>query len=149
MRDDKSYFVNQVDKSLQPVFHAALDRFQLGEMSIHGPSHWMKVFNNATLLAQKTDRADLVVCQLFALLHDCAREDDGSDLKHGPRAASYAKELYQLKKLAISQEQLDLLCYACEHHTDGQISNDPTIGVCWDADRLDLPRVGMRINARY
>ena len=29
-------------------------------------------------------------------------------------------------------------------HTDGTISDDPTIGCCWDADRLDLPRVGMQ-----
>jgi uncharacterized protein len=28
------------------------------------------------------------------------------------------------------------------------VSADPTIGVCWDADRLDLPRVGRTIQPR-
>ena len=26
-----------------------------------------------------------------------------------------------------------------EHHTVGGVSDDPTIGACWDADRLDHP----------
>jgi uncharacterized protein len=34
-------------------------------------------------------------------------------------------------------------------HAEGHTSDDPTIGVCWDADRLDLGRVGMRPRARY
>jgi hypothetical protein len=28
-------------------------------------------------------------------------------------------------------------------HNDGETSLDPAIGVCWDADRLCLPRVGI------
>ena len=28
-------------------------------------------------------------------------------------------------------------------HADGTVSSDPTVGACWDADRLDLPRVGI------
>src|SRR5262249_24487970 len=35
-----------------------------------------------------------------------------------------------------------LLYYACAWHERGRVSDDPTIGACWDADRLDLPRVG-------
>ncbi|MCA9794566.1 MAG: hypothetical protein KC910_22315, partial [Candidatus Eremiobacteraeota bacterium] len=27
-------------------------------------------------------------------------------------------------------------------HEKGRVSQDPTIGACWDADRLDLDRVG-------
>jgi hypothetical protein len=27
-------------------------------------------------------------------------------------------------------------------HSDGLVTDDPTIGCCWDADRLDLWRVG-------
>ena len=29
-------------------------------------------------------------------------------------------------------------------HSDGRVSGDPTIGTCWDADRLHLPRVSIR-----
>jgi uncharacterized protein len=39
-----------------------------------------------------------------------------------------------------------LLLRALTEHADGYKSEDPTIGVCWDADRLDLPRVGIQPN---
>jgi uncharacterized protein len=32
---------------------------------------------------------------------------------------------------------------ACAHHTDGLTDGDPTVQTCWDADRLDLGRVGI------
>jgi hypothetical protein len=31
----------------------------------------------------------------------------------------------------------------------GGISNNPTVGTCWDADRLDLDRVGISVDASY
>jgi hypothetical protein len=31
----------------------------------------------------------------------------------------------------------------------GQLSDDPTIGTCWDADRLDLVRVGTQSEPSY
>ena len=34
-------------------------------------------------------------------------------------------------------------------HTHGQLIDEPTIGTCWDADRLDLGRVGTEPEARY
>ena len=43
----------------------------------------------------------------------------------------------------IADSQMDLLCEALKLHNDGQVSEDPTIGTCWDADRMDLPRVGI------
>ncbi|MBB6018173.1 hypothetical protein HNQ04_003450 [Deinococcus radiopugnans ATCC 19172] len=33
--------------------------------------------------------------------------------------------------------------WACKHHASGQTTDEPTLGACWDADRLDLPRVGI------
>jgi uncharacterized protein len=30
-----------------------------------------------------------------------------------------------------------------KHHSDGEVSTDKTIQTCWDADRLDLGRVGI------
>ena len=38
---------------------------------------------------------------------------------------------------------MEKLVFACQTHTDGETSNDPTVGVCFDADRLDLGRVGI------
>jgi uncharacterized protein len=45
--------------------------------------------------------------------------------------------------------EMELLCYACEHHSDGMVLGDPTVQTCWDADRLDLGRVGITPNSRY
>ena len=49
----------------------------------------------------------------------------------------------------LSDAHFALLDYACTWHTHGKLSDDPTIGTCWDADRLDLGRVGMQPKARY
>ena len=43
----------------------------------------------------------------------------------------------------LEDGSFDLLCKACADHADGYVSEDPTIGACWDADRLDLWRVGI------
>jgi uncharacterized protein len=42
-----------------------------------------------------------------------------------------------------------LLEEACIWHTDRDFSDNPTIGTCWDADRLDLGRVGMIPNPKF
>jgi uncharacterized protein len=48
--------------------------------------------------------------------------------------------------LGLPGDRLDLLEAACKGHTDGRTSDDPTIGACWDADRLDLCRLGRAID---
>ena len=51
--------------------------------------------------------------------------------------------------LHLNDAQFELLRYACTHHTDGETTTDPTIACCWDADRLDLGRVGIEPEADY
>ena len=109
--------------------------------SVHGPDHWRRVRRNGFLLATRTG-ADPVVVSLFALLHDSRRENDWADPGHGARGAAYALAL-QGSAFDISDQQLELLHYACTWHTDGLHHADPTIATCWDADRLDLGRVGI------
>ena len=41
-----------------------------------------------------------------------------------------------------------MLYEACARHTDGLTDGDVTIQTCWDADRLDLGRVGKTPNPR-
>jgi uncharacterized protein len=108
----------------------------------HGPSHWLQVEKNAIMLAEQTPDCDMEVARLFALLHDCKRQNEGSDPEHGARAAAFAQELHDRGVLGLDPGQLATLKFAMAHHNGGQVSGDPTIGVCWDADRLDLPRVG-------
>ena len=38
---------------------------------------------------------------------------------------------------------------ACIGHSEGDTSSNPTIAACWDADRLDLGRVGKPPSARF
>ena len=38
---------------------------------------------------------------------------------------------------------------ACEGHSSGRTVEDITVCTCWDADRLDLGRVGIQPKAQY
>jgi uncharacterized protein len=117
------------------------------EICVHGPDHWRRVERNGLLLATRTG-ADLAVVRLFALFHDSRRENDGLDPDHGTRGARYAQSLCG-KAYVLDAERLSLLTFACRWHTDQHHHTDPTIGTCWDADRLDLGRVGVIPNATY
>ena len=115
------------------------------DSNIHGLAHWRQVEFNGLLLAPVTG-ADVTVVRLFALFHDCKREDDGYDELHGGRGADFAKECFEKGLLEITQEQFDKLYHACAFHTKERQSDDATINTCYDADRLDLGRVGMSLN---
>lgn len=137
----RPHWLEAAKKEFENTFHLGLGR--RSEYSVHGPWHWEKVEKNALILAKKTLGADKLVAQLFALIHDTQRQNENDDPEHGHRSAAYAEELFKQGKLEISKEQLAVLMEACKYHNDGQITDDPTIGVCWDADRLDLTRVGI------
>jgi uncharacterized protein len=107
--------------------------------SIHGPEHWRRVKRNGLLIAKQSG-AIVEVVRLFAVFHDSRREHDGWDTTHGECGAEYAAG-QRGKLFDISNEHFELLRYACIWHTHGQLSDDPTIGTCWDADRLDLVRL--------
>lgn len=116
-------------------------RFALGAETIHGPDHWRRVERYGVQVA-KHNGADVLVVRLFAVLHDVCRQTDGIDEAHGARAAEFAAGLHG-EYFELSEERFALLHYACTWHTAGQVSADPTIGACWDADRLDLWRAGI------
>ena len=85
---------------------------------------------------------------LFALSHDTRRWHDGHDPDHGRRAAAAVRELAEAGVLALEPARLRLLCRACAGHADGLTSPEPTVGVCWDSDRLNLWRVGLAPSRR-
>ena len=80
---------------------------------------------------------------LFGLLHDTRRENEHVDPGHGPRAAEYVRELATAGRLELAPARLELLCGAIAEHPNGLVTGDPTVGACWDADRLHLPRVSI------
>jgi len=130
-------------------FDAVWDRvakdFKCDLNSIHGPKHWRRVEENA-LKISATNSAVVDVVRLFAAFHDSRRDSDSFDLAHGEHGARYAAEL-RGNLFDLSDAHFDLLYYACVWHTHGKLSENPTIGACWDADRLDLRRVGIMPSA--
>ena len=135
------------DEDWEAVRRYAQAIFACGEHSIHGPLHWARVEKNGLELAAETG-ADETVVRLFAILHDTCRLDDGDDPGHGPRAADTLATLIGVL-FTLDPERLVLLEQAIRHHTDGLTSDNLTIGTCWDADRLDLWRVGKKPEGRY
>jgi len=127
-----------IDKELIEIIR---NQFVLDWTGIHGSPHWARVRENGLRLAETTG-ANTRVVELFAFLHDSRRLNDGHDPKHGQRAAEFALALAG-KEFAIEPSELDLLAKACRGHSDGQTVGDITVLTCWDADRLDLGRVGI------
>jgi uncharacterized protein len=126
---------------IDQLWQLVTTQFHASGYSVHGPDHWRRVERNGLLLATHTG-ADIGVVRLFALFHDSRRENDGWDDGHGIRGAEYAATL-RGSAYILSDDRFELLRYACVWHTDGKHHDDPTIATCWDADRLDLGRVGI------
>lgn len=121
--------------------------FPCDRKSVHGPEHWRRVERNGLIVA-KGGPAILDVIRLFAVFHDSRREHDEWDDTHGASGAAYAASL-RGTLFDIDDAHFELLHQACTWHTHGEVTGDPTIGACWDADRLDLGRVGIRPSPRY
>jgi uncharacterized protein len=136
-----------MDFDFDRLWQVVASQFHSPHSSLHGPAHWRRVERNGLLLATRTG-ADVAVVRLFALFHDSRRENDGTDQGHGARGAEYAVSL-RGKEYELSDDQLEILRFACIWHTDGEHHADPTIGTCWDADRLDLGRVGIIPEAKF
>jgi uncharacterized protein len=49
----------------------------------------------------------------------------------------------------LAPREFEWLCEAMRLHSDGHTEGEPALRACWDADRLDLGRVGVRPVARY
>lgn len=122
-------------------------QFALDWHGIHGIRHWERVRTNGLRLAEVTGASSVVV-ELFAYLHDSRRRDDWEDVGHGERAAEYLRTL-RGQYFQLSDAELELLAVACERHSDGLMEGDVTVRTCWDADRLDLGRVGVRPDPAY
>jgi uncharacterized protein len=129
------------------VLRAAKDRFVLDLRGVHGVRHWTRVRENGHRLAKHTGANKLVV-ELFAVLHDCCRENDRTDPGHGERAAAFALSL-RGTLLHLPDTDFALLFEAIRDHETGRTRGDVTILTCWDADRLDLGRVRKRPDPKY
>lgn len=116
-------------------------QFALDWDGIHGASHWARVRENGLRLSEQTG-ANIAVVELFAFLHDSQRIRDYYDPDHGFRAAQFARILCGTV-FHLAPNELELLMDACKDHSDGFTRGDITVLTCWDADRLDLGRIGV------
>ena len=87
---------------------------------IHGVKHWKTVESNGLYLA---------------------------DFKHGLRGSIFAQKHRDI--IDLNDNQFQQLLKACEGHTTGERPDCITINTCWDADRLDIGRVGIQPRSQY
>ena len=127
---------------IEALFQMIIEQYALPLDGVHGISHWARVLENGCRVAEAS-QANVKVVQLFALFHDSKRTNESEDPDHGRRGAEYARSLQESSLLGLSEKEFDLLYTACSYHTDGLTEADVTIQACWDADRLDLNRVGI------
>jgi uncharacterized protein len=132
-----------LNRVITPQLISAIRRtYCLDWHGIHGVPHWARVRKFGLQLARMTGaRTDVV--ELFSFLHDSCRQEDGHDPDHGRRAVAFAIRL-RGRELTLDNEGFALLCEAMEYHSEGHFSADVTVQTCWDADRLDLGRVGIQ-----
>ena len=113
---------------------------------IHGIPHWYRVHVNSTRLSAQIGVNSKVV-ELFSIFHDSQRRNDSHDKKHGKRGGELALKLRRY--LPVDDDDLQLLVTACELHTSAKTHENITVQCCFDADRLDLGRVGIIPLAEY
>ena len=145
----KSDYNNRQTCLTKPLVQAVLKNFHMRPYrSIHGVSHWLRVRYNGLLLTEYSG-ADPKIIELFSLFHDSCRQNDYIDPEHGKRGGLLAKKFFDCGQLDCNAKQLEIIIEACNDHTSGYNHTEPNIATCWDADRLDLPRVGIDINPEF
>lgn len=124
-----------------------LDGYVLPPRGVHGVTHWARVLENGRRLASLAG-GDPEVIALFAVFHDSRRINEAVDHGHGSRGARLARA-FRGAGFELDDERLGLLEHACMEHTSGYTAADVTVQVCWDADRLDLLRVGILPHPKF
>ena len=123
------------------IMEAILDGYALQLRGYHGVEHWARVRENGLRVAE-LNGGDREVVALFAMFHDARRVNESRDRDHGLRGAELARSL-RGTLVHLEDHRFDTLYEACRLHTDGLTTEDTTLQACWDADRLDLGRVGI------
>ena len=131
----------------QKLIEVLKKSFTLDWLGTHGIRHWLRVWENGRFLAEKTG-ANIRVVELFAFFHDCKRENEYSDPEHGFRGAQLLSNLRD-KLSDLGTDEFEKLNIACIEHTRSISNPDITIQTCFDADRLDLGRVGKKPDPKF
>ena len=125
----------------QELIRSILGRYMLSWDGTHSVPHWARVLENGRRVSETTE-AQRVIVDLFAVFHDSQRINEDVDDGHGRGGSELAKDLRGVV-YELDDEAFGLLIKACDLHTEGYLDGDVTLRTCWDADRLDLGRVGI------
>jgi len=124
--------------SLEQIEKTFEGHIQYCKSALHGISHLRQVSLLAGKIASASG-ADVESAMVAGFLHDAGRTDDFGGNQHALDSAILARPL--LIRL-YPHIDADLVCYAIARHADGMTTDDPLIGSLWDADRLELKRIG-------
>ena len=79
-----------------------------------------------------------------AHLHDNQLHNDHRDPQYERRAADFALRLRRERVInELADHELKHVCETMRLNSYGHTTGEPVILACWDADRLDLARVGI------
>ncbi len=139
-----------------------LSRYWSFNSRIHGARHWAHVACLGRKLAEQNDLdgASLRCINAFGWTHDLWRTHDGSGNEHAQDGGIHFLNLDCDLIQQLSEAEQQLVARAIRYHSDGYIACEAydlglfdgidlpeqwvidTVGCCWDADRLDLNRLG-------
>lgn len=133
------------------------------QSELHGPGHWARVARFGERLGRLSGlpEGQRLLVQAFAWCHDLARESDGTDPEHGRRGAVLFPRVADAVFPWLTEQETAIVVTAIRHHNDGLVADVELLGehvavpgwepedvalviaCCWDADRLDLQRLGI------
>lgn len=108
---------------------------------LHGQDHWRAVATQGLRLAEIANlgQAGRTTAALFGLFHDCRRENDDWDPEHGHRGAEALRESPIFSNISFDLGRK--ITRSMAFHDGGDTTDEPLVGLGWDADRSTLGRV--------
>lgn len=120
-------------------------QFKLNMDGYHGIRHWERVESVGLELA-RVNKINPDIITAFAYIHDCCRQNEEHDPEHGLRSALAWAHYTEYAPIGLSLHQKNLVYQAIRDHNLGLTVAPIEVQTCWDADRLDLPRVGCQVD---
>lgn len=142
MESKRGIVLKQGDTGHLSAIQHALDSFRLRHDGDHGLFHWARVVENGRRLANRLGLSSKLT-DLFGILHDSKRSNEYVDRDHGKRSANFVRHLAVTGAIDLCETEIVELEFACRFHSTGRRDGPLIAQICWDADRLDLGRVGI------
>lgn len=114
----------------------------------HGPAHWARVIENGKALAAMYG-VNPRIPELFGAFHDCRRITENYDINHGARGAQALVD--RRNRYGLTSKEFSTVVMACAFHATARPEGDWPLEarICFDANRLDLLRVGITPHPLY